>query len=433
MLRTLLNRSLVVTTLGLTLAGCVAEAPEAEDVDSVTGDIDITIRPGIVVPPVLPCYSIDEQFDADGGAATFGAPTGAELATSDGLGTYRNYERGSIYRKRCALSVLGGLRDGFQRLGGPTSFLGWPNSSGRTRSDGVQYLGFDTATILYTAPTGAHEIHGSIKVKWLALGGFTSRLGVPLTDETATPGGRYNDFQRGSIYWSPATGALEIEGAIRDKWRALGAGGGFLGFPVTDETATADGVGRFNHFEGGSIFWSGASGAWSVKGSIRDKWNALGGVSSSLGYPVSDEMPSSDGTALLSRFQHGTICYTGTDGAVVKELGASCNKPAPACTPTSWSFCCVGSVREDLTKTGCTRDEARHKFETDGPHCAGFLYDTSCASACTVKDYCFRCAGTYLDVAGQGCFANDARPSAFAHFAAYYGMSCSSLEEIACY
>jgi hypothetical protein len=169
-----------------------------------------------------------------------------------------------------------------------------------------------------------------------------------------------------------------------------------------------------------------------VKGAIREKWDATGGVTGSLGYPVSDEMSSTDGTALLSRFQHGTICYTGAGGAVVKGVGESCNKPAPVCTPTSWSFCCVGNVREDLTKTGCTRDEARHKFETDGPHCAGLLFDTGCASACTVKDICFRCAGTDLGVAGQGCFANDARASAFAHFQAYYGMTCSSLIEMPC-
>jgi hypothetical protein len=432
MLRTLLTRSLVVTTLGLALAGCVADEPSIDDhLDSVTDDIDIAIRPGVFIPPII-CNSIDEQFAADGGAATYGAVMGADVAVAGG--TVRNYERGSIYQKGCALSVLGPLRDGFDGLGGPGGLLGWPNASGRTRADGVQYVGFDIGTLFYTAATGAHETHGSIKAKWVAMGGFAAKVGIPTTDERATPGGRYNDFQRGSIYWSGATGAFEVEGSILGKYRALGDSGSFLGFPVTDESVAADGAGRFNHFQGGSIYWSGASGAWSVRGVIRDTWNGTGGVTGTLGYPVSDETPSTDGTALLSRFQRGTICYTIATGATtVKGVGESCNKPAPVCTPTNHNFCCVGNVRQDLTKTGCSRDEARHKFETEGPHCAGILFDTSCASACTVHDICFVCTGTYLGVAGQGCFANDARASAFAHFQAYYGSTCTSLTEVPCY
>ena len=66
--------------------------------------------------------------------------------------------------------------------------------------------------------------------------------------------GRTRDFQNGSIYWKPGVGAFSIHGGIRLKWVGLGAEEGFLGFPVTDETGTPDGRGRFNHFEGGSIY-----------------------------------------------------------------------------------------------------------------------------------------------------------------------------------
>ena len=46
---------------------------------------------------------------------------------------------------------------------------------------------------------------------------------------------------------------------------------GFLHYPVTDETGTPDGVGRFNHFEGGSIYWTPGTGAKEVHGAIRDQ------------------------------------------------------------------------------------------------------------------------------------------------------------------
>jgi uncharacterized protein with LGFP repeats len=66
--------------------------------------------------------------------------------------------------------------------------------------------------------------------------------------------GRARDYQNGSIYWTPQTGAHEVHGAIRVKWAQLGGHRSFLGYPVTDETGTPDGRGRFNHFEHGSIY-----------------------------------------------------------------------------------------------------------------------------------------------------------------------------------
>ena len=106
--------------------------------------------------------------------------------------------------------------------------------------------------------TGAHEVHGAIRGLWAQLGWERSFLGYPLTNETATPDGtgRFNHFQGGSIYWTPATGAHEVHGAIRGLWAQLGWERSFLGYPTTDETTTPDGVGRFNHFQGGSIYWT---------------------------------------------------------------------------------------------------------------------------------------------------------------------------------
>ena len=54
--------------------------------------------------------------------------------------------------------------------------------------------------------------------------------------------GRARDYQNGSIYWTPQTGAHEVHGAIRVKWAQLGGHRGFLGYPTTDETGTPDGA-----------------------------------------------------------------------------------------------------------------------------------------------------------------------------------------------
>ena len=45
-------------------------------------------------------------------------------------------------------------------------------------------------------------------------------------------------------------------GDIRNKWLSIGGASSVLGQPLTDELTTPDGIGRFNHFQGGSIYWT---------------------------------------------------------------------------------------------------------------------------------------------------------------------------------
>src|SRR5215472_6191236 len=78
----------------------------------------------------------------------------------------------------------------------------------------------------------------------------------------------------------------QVYGAIGEKWNSLGGANGFLGAPLNDETGTPDGRGRYNHFQGGSIYWTQETGAHEVHGMIREKWASMGWERSSLGYPI---------------------------------------------------------------------------------------------------------------------------------------------------
>lgn len=117
------------------------------------------------------------------------------------------------------------------------------------------------------------SVIGAIRDKWLALGGPQSFLGYPLTDESPTPDGvgRFNHFQGGSVYWTPMTGAQEVYGAIRDKWASMGWETSPLGYPVDHEQPTFDGVGRRQHFQGGMISWHPETGAHVVWGLIGER------------------------------------------------------------------------------------------------------------------------------------------------------------------
>jgi uncharacterized protein with LGFP repeats len=165
----------------------------------------------------------------------------------------------------------------------------------------------------------------AIDDKYVALGGSSGFLGNPVDAgagseemDTADGRGRVRDFEGGSIYWTSQAEAHEVHGDIRVKWAQLVGERSFLGFPITDELGTPDGRGRFNHFERGSIYWTPETKAHEVHGAIRDKWASIGWERSRLGYPISDEKGTLDGRGRFSEFQGGSIHWTPEQGAEVR-------------------------------------------------------------------------------------------------------------------
>ncbi|HWE91132.1 MAG TPA: GH25 family lysozyme [Pseudonocardiaceae bacterium] len=233
-----------------------------------------------------------------------------------GSGWERQYQGGVIfyYPPTGAHAVLGKILAHYQQLGGPTGFLGFPITDETPTPDTVgRYNHFaDSGSIYWTPATGAWSIHGAIRDKWSALGWERSALGYPTSDESGTADGvaRYNTFAGtggSAIYWTSASGAREVQGAIYGHWTALGGEAAF-GYPTTDETGTPDGVGRFNHFsKDASVYWSPGSDVWSVHGAIRDAWAGQGWERGRLGYPTSDEYGVAGGRR--NNFQHGTITW----------------------------------------------------------------------------------------------------------------------------
>jgi hypothetical protein len=201
-----------------------------------------------------------------------------------------------------------------------------------TRPGSYQF--FERGAIYYSAATGAHVIYGAILEKWGQLGYENGVLGFPTTDETGAPDGRgrFNHFEFGSIYWTPQTGAHEVHGAIRDTWAANGwetAGGSppwAVGYPVTDETVAPDGRGRFNFFENGAIYWSLDSGAHRVYGRILDKWGR-DGYEARMGYPIDEPHLSGSGNFCLTNLHQTFVRPDGTGGTYCEQPGYVLYRP----------------------------------------------------------------------------------------------------------
>lgn len=259
------------------------------------------------------------------GQTYVGTPTDAEHSIAGGQA--RDYTNGTIYYSAAtgAHLVRGGILQHYLQLGGPAGVLGFPTTDEKATPDQFgrynHFAGAGGSSIYWTPFTGAHETQGLIQQEWAKLGWERGPLGYPLTDETATSDGvgRFNHFSGSggsSVYWTPLTGAHETQGLIEQEWAKLGREKSVLGYPTTDETATAGPGGRYNNFTGGAITWSPAAGAHETHGMIRARWASLGFERSRLGFPITDEFSVPGGRR--NNFQGGNITWiAATDATVV--------------------------------------------------------------------------------------------------------------------
>ncbi len=276
----------------------------ASATDNRTRDHSADCLPG-------PCAGdIAEHHSVLGGAGgILGRPLHGERATPDGVGRYVAYERGSIYwtSGTGAWAVWGAIRDRYRTLRWEASPLGYPTSDEQATSDGRGRVGrFQRGSIVWSPAHGAVEVYGDIHARWRALGAERSVLGHPVAGEAAAPrGGRVSRFERGAVLWTSATGARAVYGAILGQYEVLGGPEGFLGYPVGDEEAAS--TGRVSRFESGRVYWSAATGAHEVHGTILVRYLAEEGPGGALGFPVGDEEDAPGGK--VSRFRRGRIVW----------------------------------------------------------------------------------------------------------------------------
>ncbi len=182
---------------------------------------------------------------------------------------------------------------------------------------GFWWQEFRNATIYLSPSTGVTEVHGAIRERYKALGGPSSVVGLPISDETTggPPGSRRNVFQNGAIYWSPNTGAQEIYGLIWNRYRNVGAATSPLGLPITGEESGGVSGARRSLFQNGAVYWSASTGAGEVYGQIWQRYKELGMAVSPLGLPTSGETSGPLAGSRLNSFQRGGIYWSATTGA----------------------------------------------------------------------------------------------------------------------
>ncbi|WP_043402527.1 N-acetylmuramoyl-L-alanine amidase [Mycolicibacterium llatzerense] len=106
-------------------------------------------------------------------------------------------------------------------------------------------------------------------------------------------------------------------GAIFDKWQAMGGAASPLGVATSPEAA-ADGHTRYATFDHGAMYWSPATGAQPLTGALYDAWGALGFERGALGLPTSGEIPEPQW--IVQNFQHGTLNFDREHATVTRVI-----------------------------------------------------------------------------------------------------------------
>lgn len=236
---------------------------------------------------------------------------GAPVRNADGSLSYASPDGPTV--------VSGAIATFYADRGGDTGFLGAPLSAAfEIRSsvgDEALVQRFENGLVYWSAGTGAHEVHGAIRSTYAGTSWERGVLGLPTTDESMTPdGGRFNHFQGGSVYWTPATGAHVVRGAIRGAWAAAGWERSAVGYPTGEEFATRDG-GRVQRFSTGLAYWTPALGAHLVHGAFQGYYAGQDWERGALGYPVSNEYPAGDGD-VRQDFEGGSLVFDAASGVV---------------------------------------------------------------------------------------------------------------------
>lgn len=162
----------------------------------------------------------------------------------------------------------------------------------------------------------ATEANDAITAAYDGSGGPTGPLGVRQGDVYPVGEGFGQNFAAGKMFFTPATGAHWMQGAVLERYESLGGpADSDLGFPTIDE-----GPGRvgpdsrnvtFSAADKPVIFWTPGTGARVVRGAINAAWDRLGGSAGVLGVPAEDEVYRGD--VVSQEFTGGQLSWNRKD------------------------------------------------------------------------------------------------------------------------
>ncbi|GHD42509.1 hypothetical protein D9V29_00900 [Mycetocola manganoxydans] len=257
---------------------------------------------------------IGREYHALGGpSGPLGFPAG-DYRTAPNDGRSQVFENGTFYWStgNGGHFMLSQFNEGYESQGGVTGPYGYPAGVATAYAGGGFGQALEAGAVYWSPSTGARLTTGVLGRLFTTLGGPNGVLGYPIGDYThRADGGRSQAFQKGTIYWSPATGARYMLAEIGAGYAKLSGTGGDYGYP-TQSTVSHEG-GYSQQLQAGTAYWTSAAGTRLTTGKIASVYVGLGGPTGSLGYPTGDYVKNADGTR-SQKFQNGTLFWSTARG-----------------------------------------------------------------------------------------------------------------------
>jgi uncharacterized protein with LGFP repeats len=254
-----------------------------------------------------------------------GVPLAAETAITDphGNGIAQSFQRGIVHSSTSGTFLVpSGLQAAYSAAGWLRGALGWPTSGpvcGGTAGGCVQTFQGGTASM--TAAGVGNFMRADVLALYGTLGNQTGSLGFPTAGQTtvADPNGNgvVQVFDNGLIHAS-SRGAFVVPKNVMPAYSAAGWLRGSLGWPIGAYSCDASGCSQA--FAGGvirtAVDGTGAFVSAAIDPAVRAAYDATGGGTGPLGYPVSARTVVKDpnGDGIAQAFQGGII-HAGPAGA----------------------------------------------------------------------------------------------------------------------
>ena len=383
------------------------------------GVTEVTLAP-VSATPVVGAHRVVDLADVDG--THYWLEYRQASGQDSWLGDTRNVfglQQGVTLRRSSTGSDTSLLLDG-----SPSARSGWPGDRSVALPSGTPVVvgrAPFTVTVLEADSSGARvrvqAVH-PIDSAYGRLGGATV-LGEPVVSRTCglRDGGCFQHFERGSIYWSTATGARGVMHSARDRWASLGWENGALGYPLTDTRCTLRNGGCFQHFQGGSLYATGSQArAYVSQGRTRDRWAASGWENGTLGFPTTDTVCGLRDGGCFQHFQSGSVYSSSTTGT--RLIGAAVRQ---RWSTTGWENGRLGYPVTDqvcgLPDAGCfvhfQRGSVYVSAATGAQELVGAVRDRWAASGWERGSLGYPVTGTVCGLRDGGCFQHFQRGSVY--------------------
>lgn len=262
-----------------------------------------------------PAYAVDgtirQLYFANGGAAGgLGFPTGAKSCGLPGGECSQTFQFGAIIASAAGAARIASpqIEAAYVRNGGSAGVLSavagplvyYPHSGGGLAQ------AFTGGSVFFKEANGAYAVAGPFRTAYFARGGAAGEFGWPRGDAVCgTPGGScMQTFDGATVYWTAATGAHGVAGAILTGYGTGGGAGGSWGWPISSTLAIGT-MGSGQVFTSGSAYAMRGGAAFFVSGAIRSAFFSAGGAVGRFGFPTSNAQCSEG--ACTQSFQGGTL------------------------------------------------------------------------------------------------------------------------------